>query len=380
VEFTVEAYPGEVFDGKVSFIDPILHEKTRTVKVRLNIENPDGRLKPGMFVRATVKSKLSEDGRIVADYLKGKWISPMHPEVIKDGPGKCDVCGMPLVRAEMLGFAGSEESAVPPLVIPASAPLITGKRAIVYLKLTEKEKPTFIGREVVLGSRAGDYYIVKSGLKEGEEVVVSGNFKIDSALQIEAKPSMMSREGGGTGGGHHHGAGPGKVTSLGEKSPMAVNSPETFKKQLADVFNRYLVLQESLAGDDFNKAHTSLTKLNSSVLGIKGDTIKLPHDARWKKEHENMLRSMKIMEKAKKIEELREGFSQFSETLSESMKTFGVSSETPVYLLHCPMAFDNRGANWLQNNQDTQNPYFGSAMLKCGGVVSAISGSESDKE
>ena len=57
------------------------------------------------------------------------------------------------------------------------------------------------GREIVLGPRTGDYYIVRSGLREGERVVTNGNFKIDSALQILAKPSMMSPEGGG--GGHH---------------------------------------------------------------------------------------------------------------------------------------------------------------------------------
>jgi Cu(I)/Ag(I) efflux system membrane fusion protein len=48
----------------------------------------------------------------------------------------------------------------------------------------------------VLGPRAGDYYVVKQGLAEGEQVVVKGNFLIDSSLQIQAKPSMMSPEGG----------------------------------------------------------------------------------------------------------------------------------------------------------------------------------------
>ena len=40
--------------------------------------------------------------------LAGKWICPMHPEVVKDGPGKCDICGMPLVRAESLGYVGRQ--------------------------------------------------------------------------------------------------------------------------------------------------------------------------------------------------------------------------------------------------------------------------------
>jgi len=84
----------------------------------------------------------------------------------------------------------------PPLLIPASAPLITGKRAIVYVRIPDTEIPRFEGREVILGPRAGDRYVVVSGLQEGELVVVNGAFKIDSAMQIQAKPSMMSPEGG----------------------------------------------------------------------------------------------------------------------------------------------------------------------------------------
>jgi Cu(I)/Ag(I) efflux system membrane fusion protein len=95
------------------------------------------------------------------------------------------------------------------LVIPATAALLTGKRAVVYVEQTGAGRPTYVGREVVLGPRAGDSYIVESGLSEGDLVVVSGNFKIDSALQIQAKPSMMNPEGGGSGGGHDHSAGQG---------------------------------------------------------------------------------------------------------------------------------------------------------------------------
>jgi Cu(I)/Ag(I) efflux system membrane fusion protein len=88
--------------------------------------------------------------------------------------------------------AGTNE---PPLVIPASAPLITGERAVVYVKVPDVNVPTFEGRRVVLGPRAGDYYLVKSGLSEDEIVVTKGNFKIDADLQIQAKPSMMNPEG-----------------------------------------------------------------------------------------------------------------------------------------------------------------------------------------
>ncbi|MFC1479727.1 efflux RND transporter periplasmic adaptor subunit [Planctomycetota bacterium] len=191
VEFTAEALPGEEFKGRISFIDPVLDGKTRTVKVRVVVDNGAGKLKPGMFVRGLVKATVTAEGAIVERDLAGKWISPMHPEVIKDKPGQCDVCQMDLVRAETLGYVKPGEKATPPLIIPASAPLITGKRAIVYVK-HETDTGRFEGREVVLGPRAGDFYVVAKGLDEGEEVVIQGSFKIDSALQIQAKPSMMS--------------------------------------------------------------------------------------------------------------------------------------------------------------------------------------------
>ncbi|MBN1795111.1 MAG: efflux RND transporter periplasmic adaptor subunit [Sedimentisphaerales bacterium] len=204
VKFTTEAYPGEVFTGTITFISPILDAKTRTVKLRVNVPNPDGRLKPDMFVSAVLKAKIAESGVLADMALAGKWICPMHPSVIKDSKGTCDICGMDLVTVESRGLVKEGETENPPLVIPASAPLITGKRAVVYVKLPDPNRPIFEGREVVLGPRAGDYYIVKEGLSEGEIVVTNGSFKIDSALQIQAKPSMMSPQGSEMSGMHMH--------------------------------------------------------------------------------------------------------------------------------------------------------------------------------
>jgi len=161
VMFRTDAHPGKMFEGTVKFIDPVVDPVTRTIGVRVEVPNEDGLLKPMMFVRATVMAR--------------------H---------------------------GSRST--PPLVIPATAPLLTGTRAVVYVEVPDQDVPTYEGREVVLGPRAGAFYVVESGLREGERVVVAGAFKIDSALQINAKPSMMSPEadgaaGSGAGSGHAHG-------------------------------------------------------------------------------------------------------------------------------------------------------------------------------
>ncbi len=195
VSFTTEAWPGETFKGKIAFIDPVLNAATRTVNVRVNVDNPELQMKPGMFVSAVAYPLISEDGKVANPSLAGKWICPMHPEVVKDAPGTCDICGMKLVTAEELGYVTPTPTNAP-LVIPATAPLITGTRAVVYVEVPDQDKPTYEGREIVLGPKAGNVYIVHSGLKEGERVVTQGAFKLDAELQIHAKPSMMSPEGG----------------------------------------------------------------------------------------------------------------------------------------------------------------------------------------
>jgi Cu(I)/Ag(I) efflux system membrane fusion protein len=191
VEFTTQTYSGETFGGTITFIDPVINPSTRTAKVRVIVDNRDGRLKPGMFVRAVARPQVAAGGRVMDPDLAGKWISPMHPEIVKDGPGNCDVCGMPLVTAESLGYAG-QGPANAPLLVQASAVLKTGKRAVVYVEQTGTEQPTYEGREVELGMRVGNFYIVDRGLEEGERVVTHGSFKLDAELQIQAKPSMMS--------------------------------------------------------------------------------------------------------------------------------------------------------------------------------------------
>jgi Cu(I)/Ag(I) efflux system membrane fusion protein len=194
VEFSTPSLPGQVFSGRVSFISPVLNDQTRSVKVRAVVDNSAGKLKPNMLVSAFVKTPVTEQGPAMATDLVGKWICPMHGEIVKDEAGACDICGMDLVAAESLGLTDEMDSTLP-LVVPASAVLITGRelnKAVVYVQVEGADKPTFVGKEVTLGPRAGDYYIVRSGLMEGERVVTNGNFKIDSEMQIQAKPSMMT--------------------------------------------------------------------------------------------------------------------------------------------------------------------------------------------
>ena len=87
----------------------------------------------------------------------------------------------------------SDDASAQSLLVPATAVLFTGTRAVVYVQLPSEEGPLFEGREITIGQRVGDQYIVVEGLNEGDMVVTNGAFRLDSELQIQAKPSMMWR-------------------------------------------------------------------------------------------------------------------------------------------------------------------------------------------
>jgi RND family efflux transporter MFP subunit len=126
----VNTYPGRTFSGRVDFVYPQVDMDTRTAKVRVVFSNPGLQLKPGMFVNVSLKI-------------------PM----------------------------GSQ------LVIPATGVLQSGTREIAFV---EHSDGYIEPREVQLGPRVGDDFIVRKGLKVGEQIVTSANFLIDSESQLQA--------------------------------------------------------------------------------------------------------------------------------------------------------------------------------------------------
>ena len=470
VEFTTDAHPGQVFTGQIAFIDPILDEMTRTVKVRVNVPNKNGQLKPEMFVRAVVRAQIATGGRVMDPGLAGKWISPMHPEIVKDGPGTCDICGMALVPAEKLGYvpakAGPDDM---PLVIPASAALLTGKRAVVYVEVPNTEKPTYEGREVMLGARAGDYYIVRSGLAEGELVVTNGNFKIDSALQIHAKPSMMTPDGGakpvkdeGTplpvalvkqleavgaaftsvrdsveanerdailaalttleettanvdmklfppdahavwmeysmrlkndilemrdaATEKDRAIAQDKMTAttnhirqrLGLSAPSGARetpeAPAAFQAQLQALTAAYFGVHTALALDDLDGAREGVKRVAKSLTAIDPKVLDETMRAQWTQTDGVALQTaVGALADSAELKSFRTHFKDLSEALVVALRTYGLPAGETAYVIHCPMAFDMTGADWIQAGSDeVLNPYYGNEMLHCGDVTSRI--------
>ena len=410
VSFTVEAYPGTEFQGKVVYIDPLVDEKNRIVRVRLNVDNRKSKLKPGMFVRAQLTAPVRNSGGA-------------------------------------------------PLLIPAAAPLLTGKRALVYVQLPDKPG-SYVGREVVLSSRRGDYYEVKSGLEEGELVVVRGNFKIDSAIQLQARPSMMNPYSGEVGepeeGGpslpdlfvskldllnrgfvelskEAHKKDPAEypetldrfskaLAAIGaegleaedklswqelsmllrndlvllreaqeEKERLRVyaelaehfhqlrkrfsikdlpatqaSSPE-LQAKVGDLLKGYLILQQNLAADNEKVAQDAAAALAPptealvTALEKNGSEDAAGLSAR-------LAQGMEGLAAAETITEIRTAFHPYSQAVVETVEAFGSNDHSSWFVHFCPMAFDNTGAFWLAPSEEISNPYFGAMMLRCGEV------------
>lgn len=261
VEVALEAFRGETFRGVVTFIDPFLDDRTRTVKVRVNLKNTDRRLKAGMYASATIRVGLLGNGGPAPTGLEGKFSCPMHPEVIQDDAGKCSVCKMDLIQiptggpfAQSVGHAHDEHAkvtpspkhaahtegepteklpSVNPLAIPASAVLDTGRRQIAY---RQAKDDNFELVELQVGplaagidetGRTVSYYPVLNGLNEGDRVVVRGGFLLDSQTQIEGRPSLLF-PGGQTGANLHSGHG-----GMGASMPSpAKKEPSPSKKDM----------------------------------------------------------------------------------------------------------------------------------------------------
>jgi Cu(I)/Ag(I) efflux system membrane fusion protein len=327
-----------------------------------------------MFVRGIMKSRIDGDGNIIDEYLADKWISPMHPEVVKDGPGKCDVCGMDLVPAASLGYVGDKlDRKDAPLLIPASAPLITGKRAVAYVELPNDKGPLFEGREIVLGPRAGDFYVVRSGLEEGELVVSNGAFKIDSELQIQAKPSMMSPTGGVVTTGHQHDANsPPRRTSHDEATVERSNESTEAREGLIPVYNRYFDIQIALAKDDANAAMKAGEGLSAALESVDMSVFSRSGHKHWMELSRSMLEQADRIATATDIELARDAFFHLSQATIELHKRFGHSGKASYFLAHCPMTRDANGAYWLQTEDIVWNSFYGASMLRCGSIKDTL--------
>lgn len=292
--FSVAGIPEEAFQARISFIDPMLNSNTRAASVRAEITNAGGKLKPEMFVKAKIQT------------------------------------------AKKPSSAG--------VTIPRTALLWSGKRSVVYVKVPNSETPGFEMREVTLGNRMGENYLIESGLQAGEEIVTNGVFAIDAASQLSGQFSMMKRP-----------------------ETKSIEVSEEFRNQITAVADAYFQVKNGLVKDNFPDAQKSLALIDQSLSKVNMSLVKDQAHDKWMEILKGIKDTRSKMGSAKEIEEARKHFSMLSFHILEMTETFGINKEV-VYKDYCPMAFGDQGAYWLSEQKDITNPYFGAAMLNCGEV------------
>lgn len=233
------------------------------------------------------------------------------------------------------------------VTIPKSAVLWTGERSLVYVKPVPTES-VFEMREVKLGRTVGESYEVLEGLENGEVVVVNGTFTVDAAAQLQGKKSMMNASEG----------------MPDDPAKMKIDLPETFQKDFTTVLSAYFDLKDAFVASNVEAvkagAHEMLQQVNSLKSGDLG-SMEVAH-----------LGEIKEMLQAISENDILENQRDHFIVLSRNMIAFASNLdvvEVPVFVLRCPMANTNRGADWLSLSKEIKNPYYGEAMLTCGEVV-----------
>ncbi|WP_445664472.1 efflux RND transporter periplasmic adaptor subunit [Fodinibius sp. AD559] len=332
VDFTVRSYPGKTFEAEITYVDPFINPQTRTARVRAEVDNTDGTLKPEMLARGIVSGAVDNGEK---------------------------------------------------LMIPKSAVMWTGKRSIVFVEQPDSEIPSFEPRVVTLGQRAGNYYVIEEGLEEGEEVVTHGNFKLDSAAQLADNLSMMNRNpgSGANRAGHNHGGMEEQeiqqeedhsehTDSRAEISGINAEVPQEFRDQLRQAISEYLHIKDALVDSDPQKASQQADLFRDQLRDVDMSVLETEIHDRWMEFLEVLNRQAEQIAGSNELDSQRKAFFLLSEVLVESIQEFGV--DDVLYYQYCPMAFGNKGGYWISEEKKIQNPYLGKEMTNCGEIIEEI--------
>ncbi|MCA9036814.1 MAG: efflux RND transporter periplasmic adaptor subunit [Planctomycetaceae bacterium] len=351
----IQSLPGELLQGRVAFIDPTVNPRKRTVGVRVEFLNEDQRLRPGDYASATITVPIGPQGEAYDSELAGKWISPMHPQIIRDQPGPCPICGMDLVPTTRYGYSEHPVAQPASLVIPRSAVLMAGSHSVVYV---EEEQGRFEVRVVTIGPILRDQVIVVDGLSEGEMVATAGNFLIDSQMQLAGKPSLIDPTRA--------------IARQNERNtPLSFDSITVAPvggvagRQLEELYQAYFRIFESLANNevpqpaDAGALHELATLLAKSEE-LNEATHRLLRTIAERSEHLHHL----------SIDEARlEAFRPISHAIvTIATQARGEQASDPVFQMFCPMV-EGGGGDWLQSGSELRNPYRAVDMPRCGLVV-----------
>ncbi|HNP94826.1 MAG TPA: efflux RND transporter periplasmic adaptor subunit [Cyclobacteriaceae bacterium] len=287
--------------GKVIFLSPEYRQGSQIFILRSALENTDHR-----------------------------WVPGMHAEIVL------------------------EHSRRKALTLPTDAVIREESGGHVYLKTGEGK---FAPAMVKTGLENFSQVEIIEGINEGDSVVVSGAYLLYSEIILKKGLNPMV--------GHQHALPKAeKLVSETNVGEMLVVDPK-FVNQLRGILLPYLQLKDALVSSDSRSASVAALQVGEVLKTIDMNLLKDGAHNRWMdmlKRTENLL---KLIQASNNLEIQRASFSQLSETIYSSFKTFRVD-KIKAYYQFCPMAFENKGAYWISLNETISNPYFGEQMLRCG--------------
>ena len=305
--------PGITYRGKISFIYPYLSPDTRTVQVRMVFKNPGFILKPDMYADVTIKSKVAGNA----------------------------------------------------LLVPSEAVIRTGTRNIVIVALGEGK---FLPKQVVLGPEGQGVIQVKSGLSEGDTVVTSGQFLIDSESNLrEAVSKMMEAQKTAEAPKQGKQEVPSAKTTgrppSGENVPkMELPLTKDQKALMMNITDAYVLMQKALVAESLAGVRAQARIMKDLVGRLKasdqGGSLKAITGP-VEKSLDGLLNGG--------IEKARDSFVLLSRTMVGYIKGAGRNQglSSGIKIFFCPM----KKEPWLQKDKKVENPYLGKSMLSCGNEV-----------
>jgi membrane fusion protein, copper/silver efflux system len=298
--------PGQTFEGKVTYVYPYLNSELRQAKVRLELDNPGGLLKPGMYANVELQRTLATNRTLV----------------------------------------------------PREAVIDTGVRQVAFVSLGEGR---FEPRQVHVGVEAeGGMLEILDGLKPGEMVVTSGEFLLDSEARLHEALAKMVK--GNLAADQKTGA---AVEGTSELSAL----PPDAAKALATMLDGYFAIGTQLSSDKADALAAPARQVADGADALLAVAIPYdPHF--WHRHTELAEVRGKALElvTAKDLDPARQTFADLGVALSRLVRATGVPPTygKEVQELHCPMYREKQGGTiWLQTAGEVRNPYYGSQMLGC---------------
>lgn len=338
--FTTRSQPGQEFSGTISFIDPIVNEKTRTIRIRCDIDNSDTKLKPGMYAAVQIRSPIP------------KALSVPESAILQSGRRNIVIVAEPggrfrpkLVKVGRRYLYSSETEPFKPSSQPATQPT---SRATSH----PASQPTqAIPIDPAFDSKNERYHEILSGLSDGDKVVTSGNFLLNAEAQFQGiLKKLIDIE---------------KTAERGRQVPAEV------RDGLSAIVEQYMSISSALVNDEFGKVPQTANTLTGLISELRSDSELKRVDKNLQKIIQEIASAANSLAgpEGKEPAKARKHFANLSRGLMKYVRGFtpDLVADGKYHVFECSMAKDPFGYTyWLQKDPEIANPYMGQSMPGCG--------------